>query len=217
MMSGKSRIRVLIADDHALIREGLAELLKQSADIEVVAQASDGREALRLAEQLKPDVAVLDIMMPGLNGIDATTVLADRVPSLKVVMLSMHGGAQHVMLALAAGARGYLLKQSASREIAPALRAVQAGKRYLCAEVEGLVQHGEAKAEVGPLLQLSSRERQVLQLVAEGRSSAEIGDLLHLSAKTVDTYRSRLMQKLGLTDVASVVKFAVLHGLTPLQ
>lgn len=213
------RIRVMIADDHALIREGLAELLGQNPDIEVVGQASDGREALRLAEQLQPDIAIFDIMMPGLNGIDATSALSERAPGVKVVMLSMHGGAQHVALALSAGARGYLLKQSASREIANAVRAVRAGKRYFCAEVDGLVSgDGGAQGEdVSPLQKLSTRERQVLQLVAEGRSSIEIGEALHLSAKTVDTYRSRLMQKLELPDIAAVVRFAILHGITPLQ
>lgn len=217
MTPSAGRIRVLIADDHALIREGLAELLRQTGDIDVIAQASDGREAVRLAEELHPDVAIFDIMMPGLNGIDATAALRDQAAGVKVVMLSMHGGAQHVTLALSAGARGYLLKQSASREIAAAVRAVKLGKRYLCAEVEGIAPGLDGPGEPGPLQQLSSRERQVLQLVAEGRSSSEIGELLNLSAKTVDTYRSRLMQKLGLDDVPSLVKFAVLHGITPLQ
>jgi DNA-binding NarL/FixJ family response regulator len=210
---------VLIADDHALIREGLSELLGQYPDIEVVGLASEGNEAVRLAGELQPDVAIFDIMMPGLNGIDATTALAQRAAGVRAVMLSMHSGYQHVKLALAAGARGYLLKQSASREIAAAVRAVRAGKRYFCAEVEALLsdEDGPDGAEVSPLQKLSSRERQVLQLVAEGRSSAEIGGQLHLSAKTVDTYRSRMMQKLGLSDIAAVVRFAILHGITPLQ
>ncbi len=211
-------MKVLLADDHALIREGLAELLRKHADIEIVGMAENGREAVRLAALLSPDVAILDIAMPDLNGIEATREIARQSPGVRVVILSMHAGAQHVSLALAAGAQGYLLKQAASRQIVEALRCVHAGRRYLCPEAQSLVTDQIGKAtQISPIEHLSARERQVLQLVAEGKSSAQIGGLLHLSAKTVDTYRSRLMQKLGVEDVATLVKFAVLHGLTPLE
>ena len=211
-------MRVLIADDHALIRDGLAEILSHYADVEIVALAATGREAVRLALALQPDVAVLDIMMPEQNGIDATLELARRAPQVKVVMLSMHGGSQHVFQALAAGAHGYLLKQSASREIIEALRAVHAGHRYLSKEVSETVAEQLGKPQqTSPLESLSVRDRQVLQQVAEGHSSAKIAETLHLSPKTIDTYRSRLMQKLGVADVTGLVKFAILHGLTPLE
>lgn len=211
-------MKVLLVDDHALLREGLAELLGRHGDIKVVGQGSNGRDAVRLARSLHPDVAVLDIMMPDLNGIDATKELARHAPEVKVLIVSMHDGAQHVFQALAAGARGYMLKQSASTEIVEALRAIQAGRRYLSPEVASVVAGQLQKPrQASPLESLSSRERQVLQLVAEGRSSAWIADALSLSAKTVDTYRSRLMDKLGIEDLAGLVKFAVLHGLTPLE
>jgi DNA-binding NarL/FixJ family response regulator len=211
-------ISVLVADDHALMREGLVELLKKYTDITVVATAANGREAVQLAREHRPQVAIFDISMPELNGIDATRELAQQAPGVRVLILSMHAGAQHIMQALAAGAHGYLLKQSASEEVAGAVRAVAAGRRYLSPEVSGVLvkQRGRPPA-VGLLETLSSRERQIMQLVAEGRSSTAIGLDLHLSPKTVDTYRSRLMQKLRVKDVSALIKLAILHGLTPLE
>ncbi len=211
-------ISVLVADDHALMREGLVELLKKYTDITVVATAANGREAVQLAREHRPQVAIFDISMPELNGIDATRELAQQAPGVRVLILSMHAGAQHIMQALAAGAHGYLLKQSASEEVAGAVRVVAAGRRYLSPEVSGVLvkQRGRPPA-VGLLETLSSRERQIMQLVAEGRSSTAIGLDLHLSPKTVDTYRSRLMQKLRVKDVSALIKLAILHGLTPLE
>ena len=211
-------ISVLVADDHALMREGLVQLLKRYTDITVVATAANGREAVQLAREHRPQVAIFDISMPELNGIDATRELAQQAPGVRVLILSMHTGAQHIMQALAAGAHGYLLKQSASEEVAGAVRVVAAGRRYLSPEVSGVLvkQRGRPPA-VGLLETLSSRERQIMQLVAEGRSSKAIGLDLHLSPKTVDTYRSRLMQKLRLKDVSALIKLAILHGLTPLE
>ncbi len=211
-------ISVLVADDHALMREGLVELLKKYTDITVVATAANGREAVQLVREHRPQVAIFDISMPELNGIDATRELAQQAPGVRVLILSMHAGAQHIMQALAAGAHGYLLKQSASEEVAGAVRAVAAGRRYLSPEVSGVLvkQRGRPPA-VGLLETLSSRERQIMQLVAEGRSSTAIGLDLHLSPKTVDTYRSRLMQKLRVKDVSALIKLAILHGLTPLE
>ena len=211
-------ISVLVADDHALMREGLVELLKKYTDITVVASAANGREAVQLAGEHRPQVAIFDISMPELNGIDATRELAQRVPGVRVIILSMHTGAQHIVQALAAGAHGYLLKQSVSEEVVDGVRAVAAGRRYLSPAVSGvLVKRRGRPAAVGLFETLSSRERQILQLVAEGRSSTAIGLALHLSPKTVDTYRSRLMQKLQVKDVSALIKLAILHGLTPLE
>jgi DNA-binding NarL/FixJ family response regulator len=206
------KVRVLLADDHAVVRFGLRALLEMAGMV-VVAEAGEGREALRLSEELAPDVAILDVTMPGLNGIEAAAVLRERSPHTRIVILSMHSDTEHVHRALAAGASAYLLKGSASDEIVEAIRVVTAGGQYLSRELAS-VDAPRADAP-GPLESLSARERQVLQLVVEGHSSAEIAALIHLSPKSVDTYRSRLMKKLGVTDVTALVKFAVQHGLTP--
>jgi DNA-binding NarL/FixJ family response regulator len=211
------KIRALLADDHAVVRYGLRALLELSG-IEVVGEAGDGREALRIAEEYQPDVAILDVAMPGLNGIDAAAVLRERCPHTRIVILSMHSDSEHVHRAFAAGASAYLLKGSASEEIVAAARAVLQGRRYLSRELahsdRGLTKRPD---EPGPLDSLSVRERQVLQLVVEGHSSAGIAELVNLSPKSVDTYRSRLMKKLGVSDVPALVKFAIQHGLTPAQ
>jgi len=211
------KIRVLLADDHAVVRYGLRALLEVSG-MEVVGEAGDGRSALRIAEDCQPDVAILDVAMPELNGIDAAAMLRERCPNTRIVILSMHADAEHVHRAFAAGASGYLLKGSASDEIVAAARAVVGGGRYLSRE---LAHTDPARAgrsgEPGPLESLSARERQVLQLVVEGHSSAEIAAVVNLSPKSVDTYRSRLMKKLGVSDIPALVKFAVQHGLTPAE
>ena len=204
-------ITLVLADDHALLREGLKALLTASGDIRIVGEAGDGREAVRLAQSLKPDVLVMDISMPDLNGVEAVRLLREKCPETKVVMLSMHSTAEHVYRALEAGASAYVLKESAAAQLLTAINTVYAGGRYLSPALGAL----PLDAPESPLASLSARERQVLQLVAEGRSSAEIGELIHLSPKTVETYRSRLMKKLGLADVPALVKFALLHGLTP--
>jgi len=201
--------RVLVADDHSVMRFGLRALLEM-ADMEVVAEAADGREALRLAQEFAPDVAIFDIAMPGLNGIDATGLLKARCPQTRVIILSMHSDSEYVHRATAAGASGYVLKGGATDEIVTAVRTVQAGRQYLS---QGLV--GAASGARSPLDSLSARERQVLQLVAEGHSSSDIAKIVHLSPKSIDTYRSRLMRKLDVSDLAALVKFAVQHGLTP--
>lgn len=207
------KIRVLLADDHALLREGLKALLGANADIEVVAEAADGRAALRLVREHAPDVALLDLAMPELNGIEAARLVAEKHPATRSVILSMHSTSEHVFRALAAGAAGYLLKESAAGEVAAAVRAVHAGRRYLS---RALAAYDPDTSGPGPLESLSARERQVLQLVVEGHSSAAIAERVHLSPKSVESYRSRLMKKLGVADVVGLVKFAVQHGLTPL-
>lgn len=209
-------IRVLLADDHAMMRDGLQALLQAAADIEVAGSASNGREALRLAAELNPDVIVMDITMPDMNGLEALALLREKHPRIRVVMLSMHSSSEHVYRALNAGAAGYLLKESAGEDIVTAIRRVHAGRSYMSPALAALERRSAPRSDGGgPLASLSSRERQVLQLVVEGRSSSEIAALVHLSPKSVDTYRSRLMKKLGVGDLPALVKFAVRHGLTP--
>jgi len=210
-------IRVLLADDHAVVRDGLKVLLQQAADINVVGDAADGREAVRQAQELKPDVVIMDIAMRELNGIEAARLLRDKCPATRVVMLSMHASSEHVFRALEAGAAGFVLKESAGEEVAAAVRAVHAGGRYFSRAIATRKLSAQSRAgRVSPLDSLSARERQTLQLVVEGRSSAEIAATCHLSPKTIETYRGRLMKKLGVSDVPGLVRFAIEHGLTPL-
>jgi DNA-binding NarL/FixJ family response regulator len=214
-------IRVVLADDHAVLRDGLRFLLESQGDIVVVGDAADGREAVRQVQQLRPDVALVDIAMPEMNGIEATEEICHECPTTRVVILSMHATAEHIFQALQAGALGYLLKESAGTEVVAAIRAVQAGHRYLSQKIEETViddyvrQRQRAKNS-SPLDLLSHREREVLQLVAEGKSSTEVAACLFLSVSSVDTYRSRLMRKLGLSDLPALVKFAIQQGLITL-
>ncbi len=215
-------VKVLIADDHAVVRDGLRALLEAHPEITVVGDASDGRQAVSQVFSLNPDVVIMDISMPDLNGIEATRQLLERNPQQKIIILSILGTSEHVFRALQAGARGYLLKESAGREVVEAVLAVAEGKRYLSqpiAEtlVADYVRQRELAAEKSPLELLSAREREILKLVLEGKSSAEIGKQLFLSAKTVETYRSRMMRKLGVSDLPGLVKFAIQHGLISLN
>jgi DNA-binding NarL/FixJ family response regulator len=212
------RTTVFVADDHAILRDGLATLLAAQSDMEVVGTAGNGREAVAGVLRLAPRVAIIDISMPELDGIEAARQILAGNPEVHVMILSMHAGAQHVFHALEAGARGYLLKESASREVIEAIRIVQSGRRYLSPRVAEIVAQGVSdRSVVSPLSSLSQREREILKLVADGHSSARIGVMLHLSPKTVDTYRSRMMQKLHVSDLAGVIKLAIQHGLTSLE
>lgn len=208
-------IRILLADDHAVVRDGLRALLDAEPGMEVVSSVCDGREAVAAAARLRPDVVVMDINMPGLNGIEATLKIVQAESPPQVLVLSMHGSSEHIYRALQAGARGYLLKESAGSEVVGAVRAVAAGRRYLSAQIadtalDAYLAEGRTRS---PVDSLSARERQLLQLLAEGRSNAEAARLLSLSVKTVETYRSRLLQKLGLHDLSALVRFALEHGL----
>jgi len=205
---------ILLADDHSVMRFGLRALLEM-ADMKVVAEAADGREAVRLAQEHEPDVAIFDLAMPGMNGIEATGILRLRCPRTRVVILSMHSDSEHVHRAMAAGASAYVLKGGATDEIVAAVRTVHAGRQYLGRGLAAATSTSGLAAARSPLDSLSARERQVLQLVAEGHSSAQIAALVHLSPKSIDTYRSRLMKKLGVADMAALIRFAVRHGLTP--
>lgn len=212
-------IKVLLADDHAVVRDGLTLVLESQADMRVVGRAADGREAVQQVVELMPDVAVMDIAMPVLNGIEAAEQIRDRCPETEVLILSVHSDAEHVFRALRAGALGYVLKESAGAEVISAVRNVHAGKRYLGEKISNTVieDYLRQRHTASPLEALSSRERQVLQLVVEGKTSAEVAELLSLSTKSVDTYRSRMMQKLGIGDLPSLVKFAIQHGITSLD
>jgi DNA-binding NarL/FixJ family response regulator len=210
-------IKVLLADDHSILRDGVAALLEAQEGITVVAHAQDGREAVRKAAVHKPDVAVMDIVMPELDGIEATRELQRLSPTTRVVILSMYSTTEHIFRALQAGAKGYLLKESAGAELVAAVRSVHAGRRFLSQKITESVVDDYIRQHVptDPLGTLSRREHQILQLVAGGKSTADIATSLFLSPKTVDTYRSRLMQKLGIDNVAGLVKFAIACGLTP--
>lgn len=213
-------IRVMLADDHAVVRDGLRMVLESQDDIEVVGDAADGRQAVEQAKALRPDIVLMDIAMPNLNGIEAAPHIREAVPRTQVVMLSMHATSEHVSRSLQAGAAGFVLKESAGKEVIEAVRTVQRGHRFLSPKVEDMVVEGYIRQaadspEKTPLERLSGREREVLQLVAEGKSSAAIADTLALSPKTVETYRSRVMHKLGLGDLPSLVKFAIEHGIIP--
>jgi len=215
-------ITVFLADDHGVVRDGLRFLLEAQPDIKVIGEAANGREAVRGLAQHCPDVVILDITMPELNGIDAAWEVGQVCPSTQVIILSMHSTVEHIYRALRAGARGYLLKESAGSEVVNAVRAVHAGDRYLGQKisddlVDDYMRQRQTSETSSPLAQLSPREREVLQLVVEGKSSAEIAQTLFLSTSTIETYRSRLMHKLCISDLPALVKFAIQHGLTPLE
>lgn len=214
-------IRVLVVDDHPVLRDGLGSVLQRETGISVVGTAGSGSDAVALAVEHVPDVVVMDIAMPGLNGLDATARIRRELPGTQVVILSMHATSEHLHQALAAGAVGFVVKTSAGAEVVSAVRDAAVGKRYLSASLArtaldaGYAAGGQRPIRVGPLESLSPREREVMQLVVDGRSSREIAVLLGLRPGTVDTYRSRVMRKLGLDDVMALVRFAVEHGLTP--
>ncbi|GAI44175.1 unnamed protein product [marine sediment metagenome] len=215
-------ITVLLADDHGVLRDGLRLLLEAQHDIRVIADAANGRDAVRQVVKLCPDVVIMDIAMPELNGIEATRQIHEVCPSAPVVILSIYSTSEHVFQALRVGARGYLLKESAGVEVVNAVRTVHAGQRYLSQKisdrvVDDYITQRNATEAKSPLAHLSPREQEILQLVVEGKSSSEIAEVIYLSPKTVDTYRARLMKKLDIKDIPSLVKFAVQHGLTSLE
>ena len=211
-------LTVVLVDDHSVVRDGLRFLLEAEGDIRVIGGATNGREAVQEVRRLQPDVVIMDLAMPELNGIEATRQIRDACPGTQVLVLSMHSTAEHIFRALQAGALGYVLKESAGREVVAAVRIVQAGRRFLSQKIAETVidDYIRERHAASPMESLSSRERQILQLIAEGKSSAETARELFLSPKTVETYRSRLMHKLGLANFSELVRFAIQHGLTPL-
>jgi len=212
----------MLADDHAVVRDGLRLILQAQPDFEVVGEAASGTEAERTVGKLGPDVIIMDIAMPELDGIEATARILAARPQTRVIILSMHATSEHIYRALKVGARGYLLKESAGAEVVTAVRSVCAGRRYLSHKISDLVidsYTSERGPDIlrSPLERLSDRERQILKLVVDGNTSVEIAKILFLSPKSVDTYRSRMMAKLGVGDVVALVKFAIQHGLTGLE
>lgn len=215
----KNLIKVFISDDHAIIRDGLRLLLESRLDIKVVGEAENGRETVINVQELCPDIVILDIAMPELNGIEATRLIKKRCSHTEVIILSMYASMEVIFQAFRAGALGYILKESVGAEVINAVYAVNRGVRYISKKIDEIMVENYVNKrlkldKISPFESLSHREREVLQLVVEGKSSIEIAKSLSLSPKTVETYRSRLMHKLGIKDLPSLVKFAVQHGLT---
>lgn len=209
---------VLLVDDHAVVRDGLKRILTETGNNVIVAEAADGRTAVLRARETKPDVVVMDIAMPELNGIEATKQILVDSPGSRVVILSMLDTSEHLFRALEAGAMGYVLKESAGRDVSSAVAAAARNENFFSAPVLSTLLADYMKTHdrtSSPLASLNGREREVLQLVVEGHSSAEAARILDLSTKTVETYRSRLMSKLGIHDIPGLVKFAVRTGITP--
>lgn len=213
-------MNVVLADDHHIVREGLRHLLEKEKDIKVVGLADNGRIAVKLTGEHKPDVVVMDLTMPEMNGIDATKRIMDNDGTMKVLALSMHSDRRYVVAALAAGAKGYLLKDCAAEELVGALRSVAFGQNYLSPKITGVIITDYLKnvPQEGHFSNspLSSREREVLQLVAEGKNTKEIAFNLDVSVKTVETHRQQIMKKLNLFSVADLTKYALREGLTSL-
>ncbi len=212
-------IRVILAADHALVRAGLRVLLNDLPGVEVVGEADNGRDALELARRHRPDVALMDIGMPGLNGLDATVAMRRDVPGVRVVILSMHANEQYMLRALRAGAAGYVLKGARLAELELALRAVARGERYLAPElskhiVDDYVRRGD---DPDPLAQLTPRHREILQRIAEGSTNKEIAGKLGISLKTVEAHRTELMTRLDIHDVVGLVRYAIRAGLVTLD
>ena len=212
------KIKVLLADDHQILREGLRAMLEKEYNMEVLGEAADGREALRLIREKTPDVIVMDITMPGLNGVEATRQIRTEFPQIKVVALSMHDDKRFVLNMLKAGASGYLLKDGGFKEVVKAINAVMANKTYLSPDITDVVLTDYLKnlklQEVSVFALLSPREREVLQLIAEGKTTLQIADVMHVSAKTIETHRHHIMQKLQITSIAELTKYAIREGLT---
>jgi len=217
-----SKARVLLVEDHVVVRQGLKALLADEPDVEVVGEADNGRQALRRVSELQPDVVLMDISMPGLNGIEATRQIRQHYPDVKVVVLSMHSSEEYVFQVLRAGASGYVLKQSDSSEVLTAIRAALVGGSFLSPPIsrtviDDYVRRAEARGQGNDLDLLTGREREVLQLLAEGLSNREIAEQLSISVKTVETHRSNIMSKLGLNSKTEMVKYALRKGWVSLE
>jgi DNA-binding NarL/FixJ family response regulator len=211
-------IQVLLADDHKIVRDGLRVLIERCHDMHVIAEAEDGRKAFQLARKHKPDVVIMDISMPGLNGIDATRQILEEVPGTKVIALSMHSDKQFVDGMLRAGVVGYLLKDCAADELIQCIRIVLSGRICLSPGITGFLVKEYLQPTMDDVLaarvKISAREREVLQMIAEGHSTKNIADALHISIKTVETHRKNIMEKANLHSVAELTKYAIRHGLT---
>jgi DNA-binding NarL/FixJ family response regulator len=208
-----SKIRIVLADDHSVVRQGFRRILEAQTDMEIVGEASNGREALETATKLSPDVVVMDVAMPELNGIEATRRMGEAAPRTRVLALSMHKDSVYVREILRAGARGYLLKDAVDEDLIAAVRAVARGEGYLSPGVADAVLTDYRQHVTDPIDLLTSREREVLQLIAEGKTNKEIATTLNLSVYTVDAHRGRIMEKLNLHSTGELVRFAIRKGL----
>jgi two-component system response regulator NreC len=214
-------IKIIIADDHQIVREGLSTLLAKEPDMEVVAEAENGRKVVQLAKELSPHIVIMDVNMPDLNGIEATRQILNASPAIRVIALSMHTDRRFVVNMLKAGASGYLLKDCAFEELSHAIRLVMANKTYLSPGVSDIVikdyVQGLATPSASAFSVLTNREREVLQLMAEGKTTSQIAEHLHISVKTVETHRQQVMHKLGIHSIAELTKYAIREGLTSLE
>jgi DNA-binding NarL/FixJ family response regulator len=211
-----SRLRILLADDHTIVRQGLVSILKAVEDFEVVAEAADGNEAVDKALQTRPDVVVLDVTMPRLNGLEAARRIRKALPESRILVLTMHDDQEYVLKMVRAGASGYLVKDGAASELVTAIRALRAGQGYFGPQASRALAedyHGNRAAAEDPYSQLTDREREVFQLLVEGRTNAQVADILCISAKTVDNHRTRLMEKLGVHNTVELLRFAAKQGL----
>lgn len=206
-------IKILLADDHTIVRQGLKLILSADPDMEVIGEAANGREAVELAQKLRPDVVLMDVAMPDWNGIEATRRLIETNGRIKILVLSMHKEAVYVREILRAGARGYILKDAIDKELLSAVRSVAKGDGYISPAVSGALLSDYRKDVTDPVDLLSGREREVLQLIAEGKTNKEIATRLNLSVYTVDSHRGKIMEKLNLHSTGELVRFALKHGL----
>lgn len=209
----KHKTRILLADDHTLVRRGFALIVGREPDLEVVGEASTGREAVEMADQLRPDVVVIDVSMPELNGIEGTRRIMDQHPRTRVLAVSMHRDAVYVREILKAGARGYVLKDAADEDFLTAVRAVARNEAYLSPKIADAVLADYRKSVNDPIDLLTSREREVLQMIAEGKTNKEIANVLSLSVYTVEAHRGKIMEKLNLHNTGDLVRFALRNGL----
>ncbi len=217
-----NKIRVILAEDHTIVRQGLRSLLEQSDDIEVIAEAEDGREAVNKTEQLKPDIVLMDISMPILNGIEATRQIKKKFPDIKVLILTMHTTEEYISQILHAGASGYLVKKSAHHELLSAIKAIQKGNSYLSPlvskkVVDQYLQKTQDDIKQDRYEKLTTREREVIQLIAEGKANKEIAERLYLSVKTVETHKAHLMEKLNLHTTTDLIKYAIQKGIINIE
>jgi DNA-binding NarL/FixJ family response regulator len=219
-------VRIIIVDDHALVRAGFVSLLKNLSGIQIVAEAGEGYEALRLIEEKKPDIVLLDISMPGLNGIEVAYRISKEFPEVRTIMLSMHMNEEYVLQAMHVGAAGYIMKDSTSEELEIAIKTVAGGKRYLSPPVSQKViedylkqplRRGRVATKPGVYERLTSRQREVVQLIAEGYTTREIAKKLNVSVKTIDAHRTQIMDRLNIHDIASLVRYAIRMGIVNLD
>jgi two-component system, NarL family, response regulator NreC len=212
-------IKIILADDHQVVRKGLKALLMADPEFEIVGEAGDGLDTVKLVEELQPDILVLDLMMPGINGLEVTRQLNKKNPGIGIVILSMHSNEAYVLEALRSGARAYILKESSPDELVRAIKEVSSGRRYLSAPlteraIEAYTQKTEMKP-MDPFEQLTTRELEILQLAAQGNTNSDIAARLFISPRTVETHRTHLMRKLNLLNHAQLIQFAIQHGIIP--